>query len=87
MAAIQRVTISISNNFFIWQRILPRLSLNFGFILLCTFLAVGLVGFFRATSLEMRIWIAEFFEFYTLRTHGMLTMFSALAHRMLRDHG
>jgi hypothetical protein len=46
MAAIQWVTISVSNNFFICQRILPRLSVVFVFILLCTFLEVDLVGFF-----------------------------------------
>jgi hypothetical protein len=54
MAAIQWVTVSVSNNFFIYQRILPRFSMDFGFTLLCTFLEVDLLFFSRATSLEIR---------------------------------
>jgi hypothetical protein len=59
------------------RRILPRFSVDFVFILLCTFLEVDLVSFFRATSLEMRyldrwvFWISRWsnIEFYTLRTY------------------
>jgi hypothetical protein len=54
MAAIQWVTISVSNNLFICQRILARFSVDFGFILLSTFLEIDWVGFFRATSMEMQ---------------------------------
>jgi hypothetical protein len=54
MAAIQWVTISVSNNLFICRRILARFSVDFGFILLCTSLEVDWLGFFRATSLEMQ---------------------------------
>jgi hypothetical protein len=54
MAPIQWVFISVSNNLFICQRILVRFSVDFGFILLCTFLEVDWVFFFRATSLEMQ---------------------------------
>jgi hypothetical protein len=57
------------NNFFICQRILPRFSVDFVFILLCTFLEVDLVGVFFVQRLwKCDIWIAEFFQFYTLRT-------------------
>jgi hypothetical protein len=38
--------ISVSNNFFICPRILPRFSVDFGFILHCTFSEVDLVVFF-----------------------------------------
>ena len=41
-------------NFLICQRILARFSVDFGFILLCTFLEVDWVVFFRATSLKMQ---------------------------------
>jgi hypothetical protein len=54
MAAIQWVTISVSNNLFICQRNLARFSVDFGFILLCTSLKVDWLSFFRATSLEMQ---------------------------------
>jgi hypothetical protein len=61
MPAIQRVTISVSNNFFICQRILTRFSVDFVFILLCTFLEVDLVLFFFVQRLwKCDIWIAEF---------------------------
>ena len=49
------MTISVSNNLFIRQRILARFSVDFGFILLCTSLEVDWLGFFRATSLEMQL--------------------------------
>jgi hypothetical protein len=50
MSPIQWVTSSISNNFFICQRILPRFSVDFGFILLNIFLEVDLVFFSRNLS-------------------------------------
>jgi hypothetical protein len=53
----------VSNNFFICQRILPRFSVDFGFILLCTSLEVDL-GVFVQRLGKCDIWIGEFFEFY-----------------------
>jgi hypothetical protein len=84
MAAIQWVTISFVNEFyrvFLWILYLSYFALSWKF-------------FFRATSLEMRYldrwvpWISRWsnIEFYTLRTYGMWTMLSVLAHRLLRDH-
>jgi hypothetical protein len=40
------VTISVSDNLFICQRILARFPVDFGFNLLCTFLEVDWVLFF-----------------------------------------
>ena len=68
------MTISVSNNLFICQRILARFSVDFGFILLCTSLEVDWLGFFSCNVSGNAIsGSLSFFEFYTfnIRTHGM----------------
>ena len=64
------MTISVSNNLFICQRILARFSVDFGFILLSTFLEIDWVVFFVRHLWKCNIWIAEFFEFYTFNAHS-----------------
>jgi hypothetical protein len=73
MAAIQWVTISVSNNLFICQRILARFSVDFGFILLCTFLEVDWVGFFSCNVSGNAISRSPSFSNFIrlMRSHGM----------------
>jgi hypothetical protein len=50
IAAIQWVTISVWNNFFVCERILPCFSVDFVFSLLCTFVEVNMVFSFHNVS-------------------------------------
>jgi hypothetical protein len=77
--------VSVSNNFFICQRILPHFFVDFVFILLCTFLEVDLV-FFSCNVCEKAISGFRDGVISNFIRYRLTECKQCWLHRMFRDH-